>query len=217
MRRSGQVVLGVVVAFLALCAAGLWLTRARTAPVARPQPWLGPPVAPAPVAAGTGPGARTGGAASTGAGTPSGPGEAPRPGTGGAGTDAAAGPAAGPEVTAPPPPSEGESPATGTLDAGAVRAALAEVAPAVRACFVAAAQRHPGPQEVTVRFTVEAQGLGGRFTDGEVIRTTLQDPLALQCFLDALSRASFPAPRGGARASVEYPLRFAAPEPDAGS
>lgn len=217
MRRSGRVILWVVVPFLALCVAGLWLTRARTAPVARPEPWLAPvtraaPAAPGPSAraaprAAPAPARVAGGASSAGADT-----STVGAGTGGAGTAEPA-PAPGPEVSAPPPD---EAP-QGSVAAADVRAAIQAVTPALRACFVAAARRHPGPQEVTVRFTVEAQGAGGRLSDGEIADSTLEDPLDLGCFLDALSRASFPAPRGGARVTVEVPLRFGPPDGDAGT
>ncbi len=104
---------------------------------------------------------------------------------------------------------------TGTVDKEDVRRAIQAVVPLIRQCFQDIAERYSGPQSVTLRFTIEGQGLTGSFRDGEVVDTTIQDPLALACFLDSLLDSRFPAPRGGGRATITYPFRFL-PGSDAG-
>ncbi|MFL5348073.1 MAG: AgmX/PglI C-terminal domain-containing protein [Hyalangium sp.] len=104
---------------------------------------------------------------------------------------------------------------TGTVDKEDVRRAIQTVVPLIRQCFEDIAERHSGPQSVTLKFTLEGQGLTGHFRDGEVVDSTIQDPYALACFLDSLLDVRFPAPRGGGRVTITYPFRFE-PGSDAG-
>jgi hypothetical protein len=121
----------------------------------------------------------------------------------------------------PPPPAvnipeaEPQEEAETTVDKEEIRLAIKTVVPLIRQCFLDVAERHPGPQTVTLKFTIEGQGLTGHFRDGEVVDTTIQDPFALACFLDSLLDVRFPAPRGGGRVTITYPFRFE-PKPDAG-
>jgi hypothetical protein len=101
------------------------------------------------------------------------------------------------------------------VDKEDVRRAIQTVVPLLRQCFQDVAERYPGPQSVTLRFTLEGQGLTGHFQEGEVVDTTLQDPFALACFLDSLLDVRFPAPRGGGRVTLTYPFHFE-PGADAG-
>jgi hypothetical protein len=101
------------------------------------------------------------------------------------------------------------------VDKEEIRQAVRTVVPLIRQCFQDVAARYPGPQSVTLKFTIEGQGLTGHFRDGEVVDTTIQDPFALACFLDSLLDVRFPPPRGGGRVTITYPFRFE-PRPDAG-
>lgn len=123
---------------------------------------------------------------------------------------------------APPPPpitipeaEPREDAAEGTVDKEDVRRAIQSVVPLIRQCFQDVAERYPGSQSVTLKFTLEGQGLTGRFRDGEVVDTSIQDPFALACFLDSLVDVRFPPPRGGGRVTITYPFRFV-PGGDAG-
>jgi hypothetical protein len=102
-----------------------------------------------------------------------------------------------------------------SLDKEDIRAAIQSVKPLVRECFMDVAGRYPGPQTVKLRFTIVASGTGGRFQDGEVVESTVQDPFALACFLEALTDVQFPAPRGEGVVTVTYPFHFE-PASDAG-
>ncbi len=108
-----------------------------------------------------------------------------------------------------------EQASEGSVDKEDIRRAVQTVVPLIAQCFQDVAERYPGPQQVTLKFTIEGQGLTGHFRDGEVVDTTIQDPFAQACFLDSLLDVRFPAPRGGGRVTITYPFRFE-PTPDAG-
>ena len=199
---SGKsLLLWVVLPFVLLSAVGLWLSARHSATPAPLLPARAAAPAPAPTAAPT--------AASSGR-------DAPVP------------------VAEPAPPPPGESPpdalgeaalepgdagVPGTVDRDALRAAVAGAQPLVRQCFLDVTERYPGPQSVRLRFTLEAQGGGGRVRDAEVAESSIQDPFLLACFVDALEDVQFPAPRGGS-VTVTFPFRFraarAGQSPDAG-
>ncbi|HVG60641.1 MAG TPA: AgmX/PglI C-terminal domain-containing protein, partial [Hyalangium sp.] len=101
------------------------------------------------------------------------------------------------------------------VDKEDIRRAIQTVVPLIRQCFEDVAERHPGPQTVKLKFTIEGQGLTGYFKDGEVVDSSIQDPFALACFLDSLVDVRFPAPRGGGRVTITYPFHFQ-PGADAG-
>jgi hypothetical protein len=204
---SGRAVfLWVLIPFVSLCALAFWLTRETPpAPVTSPRvtriEQIPAPVAPSPPAA-----------------TP--PVSAPslplRPSgrTFGEGSTL-------PSRAAPPAPitiPEAEpllEPAQAPVDKEDIRRAIQTVVPLMRQCFQDIAEHYPGPQAVTLKFTLDGQGLTGQFRDGEVAGTTIQDPLALACFLDSLLDVRFPPPRGGGRVTITYPFRFL-PGADAG-
>ncbi|WP_164009075.1 AgmX/PglI C-terminal domain-containing protein [Pyxidicoccus trucidator] len=105
--------------------------------------------------------------------------------------------------------------ATGRIDSQDVRVALRAVTPLVQQCFEDAAQRNRGPQTVRLRFTVEPggeRGEAGQLTGGELLESTIPDPMVQACVLDSLLDARFPAPPGGGKATVVYPFEFRAPE-----
>jgi hypothetical protein len=104
---------------------------------------------------------------------------------------------------------------TGPVDREEIRQAISAVVPLIRQCFQDIAERYPGNQSVTLKFTLEGQGPTGHFRNGEVAESTIQDPHAQACFLDSLLDVRFPAPRGGGRVTLSYPFRFV-PKPDAG-
>ncbi|WP_224370151.1 AgmX/PglI C-terminal domain-containing protein [Hyalangium versicolor] len=187
---SGRsVLLWVLVPFLALCAWVLWSSRPEK-PAESPSPQATPPTqAPRPPPV---PPSRTFGEGST---LPS---RAPPP----------------PPITIPEAEPRQEA-STGTVDKEDVRRAIQTVVPLIRQCFQDVAERYSGPQSVTLRFTIEGQGLTGHFKDGEVVDTSIQDPFALACFLDSLLDVRFPAPREGGSVTITYPFRFE-PGSDAG-
>jgi hypothetical protein len=114
-----------------------------------------------------------------------------------------------PAPSAAPPSSEPALEIVGSsLEEEDLRVALQSVEPLVRECFLDVAGRYPGPQTVKLRFTLVASGTGGRFQEGEVVESTVRDPFALACFLEALTDVQFPAPRGEGVVTVTYPFHF---------
>ena len=124
-----------------------------------------------------------------------------------------------PARAAAPAPAPTAAPTAASSGRDALRAAVAGAQPLVRQCFLDVTERYPGPQSVRLRFTLEAQGGGGRVRDAEVAESSIQDPFLLACFVDALEDVQFPAPRGGS-VTVTFPFRFraarAGQSPDAG-
>ncbi|MBE4747566.1 AgmX/PglI C-terminal domain-containing protein [Corallococcus sp. ZKHCc1 1396] len=100
---------------------------------------------------------------------------------------------------------------SGRIDAEDLRLALQAVTPLVQQCFQDAAQRNRGTQEVKLRFTVEGENGDGKMNRGELLRSSIPDPMVQACVLDSLLDARFPAPRLGGTATVVYPFRFAPP------
>ncbi|KFE65303.1 AgmX/PglI C-terminal domain-containing protein [Hyalangium minutum] len=190
--RGRSVLFWVLLPFVGLCAVALWLTHpaappSPAAPV-EPQPSVRAPAPPPPSV----PQSRTFGEGST---LPS---RSPPP----------------PPITIPEAEPR-EQASSGTVDKEDVRQAIQTVVPLIRECFQDVAERFPGPHTVTLKFTIEGQGLTGFFRDGEVVDSTLQDPFALACFLDSLLDVRFPAPRGGGKVTITYPFHFQ-PGTDAG-
>ncbi|WP_163996287.1 AgmX/PglI C-terminal domain-containing protein [Pyxidicoccus caerfyrddinensis] len=97
---------------------------------------------------------------------------------------------------------------TGRISPDDVRAAIRAVTPLVQQCFEDAAQRNRGPQTVRLRFTVEGKEAEGQMTGGELLASTIPDPMVQACVLDSLLDARFPAPPGGGKATVVYPFEF---------
>ncbi|WP_147448812.1 AgmX/PglI C-terminal domain-containing protein, partial [Corallococcus terminator] len=97
---------------------------------------------------------------------------------------------------------------TGRIDAEDLRLALQAVTPLVQQCFEDAAQRNPGTQEVKLRFTVEGENGDGKMNRGELLASSIPDPMVQACVLDSLLDARFPAPRLGGTATVVHPFRF---------
>jgi hypothetical protein len=121
-----------------------------------------------------------------------------------------------PPITVDIPEAEPQEEArTGTVEKEEVRRAIATVVPLIRQCFLDTVERYPGTQSVTLKFTIEGQGLTGHFRDGEVVESTIRDPFALACFVDSLLDVRFPPPSGGGRVTITYPFRFV-PRTDAG-
>jgi hypothetical protein len=131
-----------------------------------------------------------------------------------------------PAVQAPPPPTGGpDTPdprrvewveplvesSTGDIDPADVRVAIAAVTPLVQQCFEDAAQRNRGGQEVKLRFTVAGEGEAGKLDRGELLGSTIPDPMVQACVLDSLLDARFPPPRRGGSATVVYPFRYRVP------
>ncbi|WP_375771074.1 AgmX/PglI C-terminal domain-containing protein [Archangium gephyra] len=176
--RGRAVFLWVVIPFVALSALALWLTRDMPAPAVAVDVPASPPPEP--------------------------PSPAPPPAEPGERT---------PPVPPPPPsPPPEEEPRLelppGTWSEQEVRVALQSVQPLVRECLVDASVRHPGPQTVKLRFTLEARGEQGRFQGSEVVESTVQDPFVLACLLDAFADAQFSAPPGKAPLTVTHPFHF---------
>ncbi|WP_342379079.1 AgmX/PglI C-terminal domain-containing protein [Myxococcus stipitatus] len=90
-----------------------------------------------------------------------------------------------------------------------VRAAIQAVTPLVQQCFEDAAQRNRGLQSVKLRFNVESRGGGrGQMNRGEVLVSTIPDPMVQACVVDSLLDIDFPTPSRGGRAQVVYPFVF---------
>ncbi|MBN9688028.1 MULTISPECIES: AgmX/PglI C-terminal domain-containing protein [unclassified Corallococcus] len=100
---------------------------------------------------------------------------------------------------------------SGRIDAEDLRLAIQSVTPLVQQCFQDAAQRNRGTQEVKLRFTVEGEGSEGKMTRGELVSSTIPDPMVQACVLDSLLDARFPAPHLGGSATVLHPFRFTVP------
>jgi hypothetical protein len=103
----------------------------------------------------------------------------------------------------------------GTVAPEELRGAIQKVVPLMRQCFEDTQGRYRGPQSVTLKFTLLGDGQVGRFRGGEVVETTLQDPMLQACFVDSLLDVEFPPPREGGQVTVAYPFRFE-PAPEAG-
>ncbi|WP_404365222.1 AgmX/PglI C-terminal domain-containing protein [Corallococcus coralloides] len=100
---------------------------------------------------------------------------------------------------------------SGRIDAEDLRLAIQAVTPLVQQCFQDAAQRNRGTQEVKLRFTVEGEGSEGKMRRGELVSSTIPDPMVQACVLDSLLDARFPAPHLGGSATVLHPFRFSVP------
>ncbi len=216
---SRNIIPWVVVPFVGLCVLALWLTREQGVPrppearrlEPRPAP---PPQEPRPTPSRPSPPPR---AEAPPERLPEGP-PAPAPST--ARPSPAPAQEAAPEPEALPSPRPApRAPETGrelpTLDKEDIRRAIQSVKPLIRECFMDVAARYPGPQTVKLRFTIVASGTSGRFQDGEIAESSVQDPFVLACFLEALTDVQFPPPRGEGVVTVTYPFHFE-PAPDAG-
>jgi hypothetical protein len=120
-------------------------------------------------------------------------------------------PAEQPRAATPPPPPEDEpleDPPPGTWSKEEVRVALRALQPLVRECLADASVRHPGAQDVKLRFTLEASGERGHFERAEVVESTLGDPFVHACLLDALADTQFSAPPGRAPLTLTQPFHF---------
>lgn len=176
--RGRAVFLWVVIPFVALSALALWLTRDTPAPAVAVDVPAPPP--------------------------PQAPSPAPAPEV----------PRESTPPTAPPPsaPPAEEAPKLelppGTWSEEEVRVALQSVQPLVRECLTDASVRHPGPQTVRLRFTLEARGERGSFQGSEVVESTVQDPFVLACLLDAFADTQFSAPSGKAPLTLTHPFHF---------
>ena len=100
---------------------------------------------------------------------------------------------------------------SGRIDAEDLRLAIQSVTPLVQQCFQDAAQRNRGTHEVKLRFTVEGEGSEGKMNRGELVSSTIPDPMVQACVLDSLLDARFPAPHLGGSATVLQPFRFTVP------
>jgi hypothetical protein len=206
-----SIILWVAIPFVSLCALALWLTRPTASPAAEPVPPQARSLAPtAPLPSPT-PAAADLPPALPSAAPPASPPPASPPRRLGSTLPSLSPPPPSVHIPEAEPREETET----TVDKEEIRQAIRTVVPLIRQCFQDVAARYPGSQSVTLKFTIEGQGLTGHFRDGEVVDTTIQDPFALACFLDSLLDVRFPPPRGGGRVTVTYPFRFE-PKPDAG-
>lgn len=196
---SGRsVLLWVVLPFLVLCALGLWLTRPTPAP-APPPPEAAAPNPPSLV-------------------TPPMPGRDSPPVTP---------PPAFPSQRGTPPLVQAGAPpalvraaeeeawvtslTTDPVTRDDVRTAVRAVRPLLDRCFEDVAERHPGEQRATLRFTLEGGEEGGRLSQGQVVDTTVQDPMLRACLEDSLLDAQVPPLRRGEPLPLTYPYSFRPP------
>lgn len=110
-------------------------------------------------------------------------------------------------ATAPPAPLTAPA-AEGARADEDVRRAIQAVRPLVDQCFQDAASRYPGPQRVTLSFSVARRGDSGALQEGQVVATSIQDPWLEACFLDAIADARPPAPNGVASVRITYPFQY---------
>lgn len=204
---SGRsILLWVLIPFVGLCALALWLTR--------PAPTTPPPTGPH--AHATPPGTTVTGAPDLV--TPPQPARAPPPVLPPPDFPTARG---GPPLVPPGAPPAALSAAEDEAVANAasqdpvirqdVRTALRAVRPLLDRCFSDVAERNPGLQSATLRFTVEGEHGQGHFREGVVVNSSVQDPMLQACLEDSLLDARFPAPRSGERLSLTYPYRYHPP------
>jgi hypothetical protein len=92
-----------------------------------------------------------------------------------------------------------------------VRAAVRAVRPLLDRCFEDVADRHPGEQRATLRFTLEGGEEAGRLSKGQVMDTSVQDPMLRACLEDSLLDAQVPPLRRGEPLPLTYPYRFRPP------
>ncbi len=98
-----------------------------------------------------------------------------------------------------------------SLDKEAIRGAIAEIQPLVRACYEQGLRQDPQlGGDATLSFTVVAQGGRGLVREAEFVeeRSSMADVFVQACMLDALGKASFPVPQGDGETRVTYPFRF---------
>ncbi|CAM4237806.1 AgmX/PglI C-terminal domain-containing protein [Corallococcus sp. ZKHCc1 1396] len=88
-----------------------------------------------------------------------------------------------------------------------MRDVIRSLGPRVKGCFEKAAPRYPGPQKVTVAFTLQGQGLSGYIKDEEIVDSTIPDPWFQSCFLEVLHSATFSAPKDGT-VRITYPFVY---------
>ncbi|MGA9522038.1 MAG: AgmX/PglI C-terminal domain-containing protein [Myxococcaceae bacterium] len=92
-----------------------------------------------------------------------------------------------------------------------IREAIASVRAQVRECYEKIMDRYPPPQKVVLKFTIRGKGISGHMDEGEILESTIEDPLALSCFLEAVADARFPAPASEDVVTVSYPFLFREP------
>lgn len=191
----GRLFLAVVLPFVALCAVGLWLTRPASPPPVSSAPSPAPAKPPSALP------------------PPRAPADRLPPPAGALPAQQAPSP---PALPVSIPEAEPQILASeGAVDREALRGAIQQVVPLMRQCFEDTQGRYRGPQSVTLKFTLAGDGPVGRFQGGEVVETTLQDPMLQACFVDSLLDVQFPPPRQGGQVTVAYPFRFE-PAPEAG-
>lgn len=99
-----------------------------------------------------------------------------------------------------------------TLDKEAIRGAIKEIQPLVRACYEQGLRQEPAlGGDATLSFTIVAKDGRGLVREAEFVeeRSSMANVLVQACMLDALSKASFPVPQGDGETRVTYPFRFA--------
>ena len=104
--------------------------------------------------------------------------------------------------------------ATQRLEAGALSREVIDTTikarlPAISAPYLRALRRNPGLEGlVTVQLTIEADG---HVSEASIEGSTLGDAKIEGRLLELLRETTFPAPRGGGRVIVRYPIRFSPP------
>jgi len=90
-----------------------------------------------------------------------------------------------------------------------IQAAIRTVTPLMQGCYEQRLKAKKDLQGKSVlRFTIVAKDGKGSLDEGEIKSSTLDDLRLDTCMLHALTRASFPVPRGEGKVVVNYPFTF---------
>lgn len=119
--------------------------------------------------------------------------------------DATAGPAPGPPAVLPPPPSE--MTVFGSVDAAEIRRVVEQQRAGIDACVERARGRNPKLEgRVIVKFIISA---AGTVVSAQVPLSTIEDEELGNCLTSLIRGCTFPKPKGGGVAIVNYPFAIA--------
>jgi hypothetical protein len=92
----------------------------------------------------------------------------------------------------------------GELPRKAVQAAVE----GVTRCFRETRRRFPPPQQAVLKFTIKREGETGQLENGEVVESSISDPWVRTCLSGAMSDVRFPMSEGEGPVTVTWPFRL---------